>query len=135
MYRVCGYTPLLLESAVGIEPQKLQFLTNMRVASLTRGALSAGIERSYHHRIACVETTDTGTGRADGARHLMTDNPMITNALIHMPQINMQIGTTNTTKGNITSPISFFLKTFHNTLSVIWKIKFTSTLLLLMYEY
>ena len=82
--------PFLLEGTVGIEAGEFQVLADMGVAALAGRAFAAGVERPHHDAVSWGES---GNAIADSSRHLVADHPFEADVLVHVAEINMQVGT------------------------------------------
>ena len=92
MHRVGRDGPFLLKGAVGIEPEEFQVLADMLVPPAAGRAVAAMVEGAHHHVLSGCDAADVLSDRRHHPRHLMADHPVMADALVHMAEIDMQVG-------------------------------------------
>ena len=75
-------------------------MTNMGMASITRWAIPAMVKGTHHDLLAKGEPLYPVSNSGDHTRHLMANNPVVTNTRIHVAVIDMHVCAANTTKSD-----------------------------------
>ena len=75
-------------------------MTNMGMASITRWTIPAMVKGTHHDLLAKGEPLYPIPNSGDHTRHLMANNPVMTNTGIHVAVIDMHVCSANTTKSD-----------------------------------